>query len=180
MKTRRAEPADYDAIARLTVAAYRADGQLTTEVGGYAGVLADVAGRAEHGEILVAVDDAGTPLGAVMFVEPGSEYSELSRDDEAEFRMLAVDPEAQRRGVARALVRACLDRAAELGRSAVVICSRDFAKPAHRLYQSMGFVRLPERDWSPMDGVTLLAFLCPVSVGSAASASGTGQVSSAG
>lgn len=177
MTVRRAEPVDYDAIARLTLAAYSADGQLSTETGGYAGVLADVAGRAEHGEILVAVDDAGTALGAVMLVEPGSRYAELSRDDEAEFRMLAVDPTAQRRGVARELVRACLDRAAELGRSAVVICSRDFAAPAHRLYEGMGFTRLPERDWSPVDGVTLLAFRCPVSVGSAASAGGTGRVS---
>jgi ribosomal protein S18 acetylase RimI-like enzyme len=168
VRVRPAEPADYDAIARLTLAAYRSDGQLATETSGYAAVLADVAGRAEHGEVLVAVDDSGTPLGAVMFVLPGSRYAELSQDGEAEFRMLAVDPAAQRRGVARALVQACLDRAAALGRSDVVICSRDFAVGAHRLYERMGFVRLPERDWSPLEGVTLLAFRCAVSVGSGA------------
>jgi ribosomal protein S18 acetylase RimI-like enzyme len=157
-----AEPGDFDEIARLTVAAYAADGQL--EGGhGYEHVLADVATRAEHGELLVAVDaSSGQPLGAVMFVLPGSRFAELSRDGEAEFRTLAVDPAAQRRGVAQALVRACLDRAIDLGCSALVISVRDFAEPARRLYAGFGFTRWPERDWSPMDGVQLLALRLPV------------------
>jgi hypothetical protein len=29
---------------------------------------------------------------------------------------------------------------------------------AQRLYRAAGFVRLPERDWSPVPAVTLLAF----------------------
>jgi ribosomal protein S18 acetylase RimI-like enzyme len=30
---------------------------------------------------------------------------------------------------------------------------------AHRLYERLGFVRLPERDWSPVPGVHLLAYV---------------------
>jgi ribosomal protein S18 acetylase RimI-like enzyme len=154
---RAAGPADYDEIARLTVAAYEADGQLDGEIG-YEKVLADVATRAQHGEIFVATDDdSDKPLGAVTFVMPGGRYSELARDGEAEFRMLAVDPAAQGRGVARALVEACLDRASALGCVAVVISVRDFAEPARRLYAKFGFVRLPDRDWKPMPQVQLLA-----------------------
>jgi ribosomal protein S18 acetylase RimI-like enzyme len=161
---RAADASDFDEIARLTVAAYRADGQLEGEHG-YEHVLADVATRAEHGELLVAVDESsGRPLGAVVFVLPGSRFAELSRAGEAEFRMLAVDPAAQRRGVARALVRACLDRAAALGCSALVISVRDFAEPAQRLYAAFGFTRWPEGDWSPMDGVLLLALRLPLPV----------------
>ncbi|WP_162907910.1 GNAT family N-acetyltransferase, partial [Allorhizocola rhizosphaerae] len=70
---------------------------------------------------------------------------------------LAVAPEAQRRGAGEALVRACLARARELGCRAVVICVRDFAKDAQRLYKRLGFTPDPSRDWSPMDGVLLLA-----------------------
>jgi ribosomal protein S18 acetylase RimI-like enzyme len=155
-----AVPADYPAIARLTVAAYEADGQLKGEHG-YERVLADVATRAEHGEMLVA-EDAGWLIGAVTFVLPGSRYAELSSDDEAEFRMLAVDPAAQRRGAARALVQACLDRATALGRTAIVISVRDMAEGARRLYEGFGFVRRPDRDWSPMPGVQLLALRLPL------------------
>jgi ribosomal protein S18 acetylase RimI-like enzyme len=151
------EPADYADVARLTVAAYRADGQLGGEHG-YEKVLADVPTRASQAEILVAADPAtGAILGAVSFVLPGTPFAELSKDGEAEFRTLAVDPAAQRRGVARALVQACLDRAVALRASAVVICVRDFAEAPQRLYAGFGFVRTPDLDWSPSAGVQLLA-----------------------
>ena len=38
-----------------------------------------------------------------------------------------------------------------------MICARDFTVTAHRLYARLGFVRTPERDWTPMPGVNLLA-----------------------
>jgi hypothetical protein len=30
--------------------------------------------------------------------------------------------------------------------------------PAHRIYERLGFRRLPERDWTPYPGVDLMAF----------------------
>ncbi|WP_200206723.1 GNAT family N-acetyltransferase [Micromonospora coerulea] len=157
LAVRRAEPADYPAVARLTVAAYEADGQLKGE-NGYAVTLADVATRAETGEVLVATDEAtGQVLGAVTFVLSGTPYAELSGPGEAEFRMLAVDPAAQGRGAGAVLARACVARATALGCTAVVICVRSgMAAAAHRLYERLGFVRVPEKDWSPLPGVELL------------------------
>ncbi|MFG2064401.1 GNAT family N-acetyltransferase [Micromonospora sp. NPDC048871] len=155
---RTAEPAEFPAVARLTVAAYEADGQLKGETG-YAEVLADVAGRAAHGEVLVAVDPAtGQLLGSVTFVLPGSPYAEVSGPGEAEFRMLAVDPAAQGRRVGAALVQACVDRATGRGCTALAICVREgYAESAQRLYRRRGFIRTPELDWSPLPGVHLLA-----------------------
>ncbi|MEU5782943.1 GNAT family N-acetyltransferase [Micromonospora lupini] len=154
---RLADTADFPAVARLTVAAYEADGQLKGEHG-YGAVLADVSTRAASGEVLIAVDEAtGAVLGSVTFVLPGTPFAELSGQGEAEFRMLAVDPAAQGRGVGAALAQACVDRAAELGCTAVVICVRaGMAVSAHRLYERLGFVRMPEKDWSPVEGVALL------------------------
>lgn len=154
---RPAVASDFDAIARLTVDAYRSDGQLAQETG-YERVLADVPSRAAAGEVLVAADPAGSVVGAVLFVLPGSRYAELSGPGEAEFRMLAVDPAAQSRGVGEALVRACVERARELGATSVVIATRDFSHRAQRLYARTGFVRLPGRDWSPVPDVNLLAW----------------------
>jgi ribosomal protein S18 acetylase RimI-like enzyme len=161
---RAATPADHAEIARLTVAAYRADGQI--EGTGYDATLADVAGRAAAGELWVAQEEAsGAVVGAVLTVEPGTRDAELSRPGELEFRMLAVDPPAQGRGVGAALVRHCLDLAARTGRSAVVICVRDLAVAAQHLYARHGFERVPELDWSPLPGVALLALRRAVNEG---------------
>ena len=43
------------------------------------------------------------------------------------------------------------------GAQAVVISARDFVQSALRLYARLGFVRIPERDWSPIPGVQLVA-----------------------
>ncbi len=152
---RPARPGEYEAIGALSVAAYEADGQFNDR---YHAFLVDVAGRAAGGEVLAAVDaETGAVLGAVTFVLPGSPLAELSVAGEAEFRVLAVSPEAQGRGVGAALVHACVDRARALGCRAVVICTRDIALAAQRLYARLGFRRIPERDWSPAPGVQLLA-----------------------
>lgn len=162
VRVRLATPGDFDAIARLTVDAYREDGQLAGDHG-YDKKLADVETRAEAGVLLVADEEAtGRVLGSVTFVLPGTAYAEVSGPGEAEFRMLAVGPAAQGRGAGEALVRACVTRATDLGCVAVVICVRDFSEPAKRLYARLGFTRVPERDWSPFPGVDLEALRLPL------------------
>jgi len=151
---RRIEPADHAQVSRLTVEAYRADGQLEAAPE-YATVLADVDARAAAAEVFVAADGERL-LGAVTFTGAGGPYAEVARDGEAEFRTLAVDPAAQRRGVARALVQACVDRARELGCSDLVICVRAENVAAFSLYRPFGFERDPGLDWSPVPGVELL------------------------
>jgi len=156
LEIRVAAPADHAAIAALTVAAYRGDGQ-THPDHPYEKVLADVTARAGEGTLLACADAySGEVLGAVLFVLAESEYAEVCRPGQAEFRMLAVAPHAQRRGVGEALVRACVERAAALGCTAVVLSVRDFAQHAQRLYTRLGFTRDPALDWYPIEGVALL------------------------
>ncbi|QSB15694.1 GNAT family N-acetyltransferase [Natronosporangium hydrolyticum] len=172
---RPATPAEFGRIAELTVTAYRDDQQLPPG-SPYQAVLADVAGRAAGGELLVAVDpDSAALLGSVLYVRSGSRFAELCGPDEAEFRTLAVAPTAQRRGVGEALVRACLRRAREQQRTAVVICSRDNADAAHRLYTRLGFRRIPEQDWNPQPGIRLLAFRYQLAGPTPAPEVGTGR-----
>lgn len=151
-------PEELDAVGELTAAAYLDDGLLSAE-DPYLARLRDAADRAAHAEVLVATDgSSGAVLGAVTFAPLGSHYAELAGPGEAEFRMLAVSPAARRRGVAEALVRACLDRARALGADRVVISSGQRMTTAHRLYERLGFARAPERDWKPVPGVSLWAF----------------------
>lgn len=155
---RAAAPAEYDKIGALTVAAYEADDLLVVSPE-YRDELADAAGRAAQGELLVAVDEAGELLGSVTVAPPGTELAEISREDELEFRMLATTPSARGRGVGEALTRAVLARAAERGARRVVLSSLDKMTTAHRLYERLGFRRAPERDWEPVAGVGLRAFV---------------------
>jgi ribosomal protein S18 acetylase RimI-like enzyme len=156
---RAARAEELPAIGELTLAAYLADGFLAgREDGAYASKLADASRRYEQAELMVAVDDADTVLGTVTIARPGSAWSEIGRDDELEFRMLAVSPAARGRGVGEALTRVVLDRAVELGFAAVVLSSSRGMTTAHRLYERLGFRRTPELDWVPEPGVSLITY----------------------
>ncbi|MBB4685528.1 ribosomal protein S18 acetylase RimI-like enzyme [Amycolatopsis jiangsuensis] len=149
--------AEFAAIGEVTAEAYRRDGFFEVDTG-YEAVLRSVAHRAEHAELMVAVEADSRVLGSVTVVLPGSEYAEISGPGELEFRMLAVAGEARGRGIGDALTRAVLDRGRELGLGKVVLSSLDQMRTAHRLYERIGFSRLPERDWSPHPGVRLVAY----------------------
>ena len=153
---------DLEAAGRIGVAAYLAAGQLDDGPHqGYAAVLADTATRQREAVLLVA-ERAGKVVGTVTICPVDSPLAEIGRVDEVEFRFLAVDPAAWGSGVADALVRACEEHARSTGAQALAICVRDTNTGAASMYAKRGFVRLPERDWSPVPGVDLLALTRPV------------------
>lgn len=154
---RPATEADLPVVGSLTVEAYSVDGYVDAH-DDYAAVLADATSRFRDAAILVAVDDAGTVLGSVTVVHPGTPYAEVSEPGELEFRMLSVSSSARGRGVGEALVRAVIDEARAAGASKVVLSSSEKMLAAHRLYERLGFTRLPGRDWTPVPGVNLMAY----------------------
>jgi ribosomal protein S18 acetylase RimI-like enzyme len=146
---------DYDRIGELTVAVY-VEGQLASDA--YTPQLADVAGRASRSDLLVVRNADGLVVGSVALVL-GGDFAEVAEsDDEAGFRMLVVDPAAQGQGIGERLVSACLDRARAAGKRRMVISTDPRMTSAHRLYERLGFTRLPERDWSPMPGIDLIVY----------------------
>ncbi|MGI9034262.1 MAG: GNAT family N-acetyltransferase [Acidimicrobiales bacterium] len=164
-EVRQMAPAEAEALGRLTVAAY-------TGLPGFApgdaylAELADVAGRAARGAVvLVAVDAGGHLLGGVTYVPgpgggagPAGQGSRAAREARdrplAEFddpahagiRMLAVAPEARRRGVGTFLVRACIARARAEGRTRLWLHTTEAMRGARRLYERESFHRAPEAD----------------------------------
>jgi ribosomal protein S18 acetylase RimI-like enzyme len=153
---RPAHDAEHARVGELTYEAYAAGGFVDAD-SGYADVLRNAAARAGSAELYVAEVD-GALVGTVTFCPQGSAFCELAVDGEGEFRMLAVLPQARRQGVARALVGACVERARELGYSALVLSSMPSQTEAHRLYEKLGFRRTPDLDWSPVEGVDLVAY----------------------
>jgi ribosomal protein S18 acetylase RimI-like enzyme len=154
MEIRDALPSEHAELGELCVRAYRNIGSVSDR---YAASLRDVAGRAETARVLVAAEAAAL-LGCITLILGDGPWRELSGPDEGEFRMLAVDPQAQGRGVGEALVRACVEAVREAGRSRLVISSATDMTAAHRLYERLGVTRAPERDWKPVPEVQLVSY----------------------
>jgi ribosomal protein S18 acetylase RimI-like enzyme len=146
------------------VAGYDAEGYLTLPDGtfdhDYGDFLAEAAGRARDAVLMVGADtDDDRLLGTVTWCPPGSPFRELAtHDHQGEIRTLSVAPEARGRGVGSALVDWCLDEAHRMGLTEIVLSSLPEMHAAHRLYGSRGFVRRPDLDWSPYQGVDLWGF----------------------
>jgi ribosomal protein S18 acetylase RimI-like enzyme len=159
---RQVEPREYEALGEITAQAYLQDGLLEFgESDPYLGELKDVARRATAAEVLVALD-GDRVLGGVTFVPYDGPMAEIARPGETEIRMLAVAHAARGRGAGEGLVRACVDRARALdGCVRIVLSTLHSMHAAHRIYERLGFVRVPERDWKPipdLDDITLLIY----------------------
>jgi GNAT superfamily N-acetyltransferase len=155
VELRRARPEEYDRVGELTVRAYEAFTLGPADP--YVARLRDAASRAEGAELWVAAD-GDRLLGNVTYCPPGSPWREIGRDDEGEFRMLAVDPDARGAGAGTALARLCEERAREQGAVGMALSSLAAMTDAHRIYARLGYTRDPGRDWSPLPGVALIAF----------------------
>jgi len=154
------EPSEYETLGELTVVAYHDVAPDMPHQDAYDAELRDVERRARTSCVLVAVAQDGHVLGGVTYVAgPDDPYSEELHDDEAGMRMLAVDPASQRRGVGRALTVECLRRARAAGKRRLVLHTGPWMPGAIRLYESLGFVRDPSIDFSPVPGIDLLAYV---------------------
>ncbi|MET4225338.1 GNAT family N-acetyltransferase [Oerskovia enterophila] len=147
---RRVVPAEHDAVADLLEAAYGFEYTISES---YRDVLRDVAGRAAEHDVWVAVDDeTGALLGTVATPVPGRHISPLALDGELDFRLLGVAPAARGRGIGTTLTRHVLDVARAQGVQRVVMNSGPQMVRAHRLYEALGFRRLPERETRVIEG----------------------------
>lgn len=158
------EAALVDSVGRLVVDVYGGEGHVS---GSYLEVLGRARERATDADVLVALDAAtisgdvtgsGALLGSVTFAMAPHPYANIADPGDGEFRMLAVAPTARRRGIGRALVRACADRARAAGARRLWLSSGRSMTAAHAMYASMGFTRTPDRDWEPEPGDRLLTF----------------------
>ena len=161
---RNATPAEMPAVGEIRLAAYKSGGFLAPD-SPYAAHLRDL-GTHGDGHVLVAVlPGSGDPgsadgriIGTIMLQSWPHTGPVATAASEAEIRALAVIPGAQRAGIGKALLDAVIDRATGTAVQHLVLSTQTDMRAAHRLYERAGFRRLPDRDWSPAPGVTLLAY----------------------
>jgi ribosomal protein S18 acetylase RimI-like enzyme len=142
VQIRDATEADARAVADLWTEAY-----VTLGVGGrtepYA--TADFFASARAGDVFV-VDGAGGIAGVVVLLAPDAPERALAAEGEAELARLAVPAAARGAGIGRALVEYCEECALARGWAGIALWSRPGQVEAHRLYESIGYRRVPERD----------------------------------
>ena len=123
----------------LTAEAYLAD-RLVDAAESYTDELRDAERRAREATLLVALlppgegdasnergadDDDLVVVGTVTLAPYGTSYAEVAEPGELEIRMLAVAPEARRRGIAELLMSAALREAVASGATRVVLSTLD-------------------------------------------------------
>ena len=135
---------DLPAVADLTYLAYVESGHVAAS-DPYVAELTDVQARRAN---LFVADVEGQVAGSVNIAVPGSSMIEVAYDNELEFRMLAVHPRYQGRGIGRKLVGFVLDHARQRDLSQVVITTMGSMTTAQAMYTRLGFHREPDRDWN--------------------------------
>lgn len=153
---RPAAPADYDAVARITAAAYLEAGYFASVDHRYMRHIMDVAARAAVAPVIVA-ERGDTVIGSATLAVHGDEWADIARPHELEFRLLVVDPAVQRSGAGQAMVEWIIAKArATPGITSIALTTGEDWHGAHALYRKLGFTRAPERDWPVPEGNKLL------------------------
>ncbi len=157
MQIRTATPHDAPVVRSITHEVYVDGGWADPQRSpAYVAELLDAEARIAGASVLVAEDDKGA-IGTATATEAPSHLANIARPGELEVRMLAVIPPARGAGVARALMGRCEALARQRGLLAVVLTTEPSMTQARRLYEGLGYVRTPHRDWT-INGVGLITY----------------------
>ena len=118
-------------------------------------VAAELAGlpgkyASPHGVVLLARDDAGMPLGCVAlrpWTQPGT----------GEIKRLYVRPAARGQALGRRLAETVIDGARRAGYTRLVLDTLASMRPALRVYDALGFQRVPAYYANPLPDTVYLA-----------------------
>ncbi|UOF91996.1 GNAT family N-acetyltransferase [Fodinisporobacter ferrooxydans] len=106
----------------------------------------------------IVAEQAGEIVGSVQLYPSGLNiYSFLDRSlPYPEVRILAVSPSVRGQGIGKALMNECVLRSRKFG--GIGLHTSDHMKTAQELYLRMGFVRAPEFDFTPGQGMVVKGY----------------------
>ena len=165
MVVRDARAGERAAILALTLAAYEQYAAALPE-GWWPQYRQNIAGAfavGAPGELIVA-ELAGALLGSVLYFPLGSRDTPWPA-----LRLLAVSPEARGHGIGRVLMDECVRRARTSGAPTLGLHTMEVMAVARRLYERMGFVRVPEDDFHPVGGILVMGYRLDLGTGAGAS-----------
>jgi GNAT superfamily N-acetyltransferase len=152
---RAATAGDAEAVVALWTEAYFSEGEGGRNAPYARSDFDHTAAAAAH--FYVAEID-GDVVGVVALLAPGEPTRAVANDAEAELARLVVSAAARRQGIGRALADRCTQLARSEGWQAIALWSRRYQTAGHRLYESLGYRRQPDRDSADETGFERLVF----------------------
>jgi len=162
LKLRDAREADHDIIQAVTLAAYEQYAAVMGEMWKfYRENILETLANVKPAEQIVAETNDGV-VGTVLLFPAGTQVRAPEGTSITlalpEIRLLAVLPTARGQGIGRALAKECIRRARQSGVPAITLHTTDMMNIAMRMYERMGFVRVPPLDFSPAEGVVIKGY----------------------
>jgi GNAT superfamily N-acetyltransferase len=157
---REAQPSERAAIITLTLAAYaQYDAVMPTGAWtAYAASIRETLSSPDAGELIVGVE-GDVLLGSALLAPPLlAPPPGRAAQPYPEIRLVATAPQARGRGVATAVVGACIRLARAAGYADIGLHSTEYMADAIRIYQRLGFVRAAEHDFQTPAGVNVMGF----------------------
>ncbi len=152
---REATERDAEAVVALWTEAYFSEGEGGRDTPYDRSDFDATAAAAAH--LLVAECDEEV-VGVVALLAPGDPSCAVAGSGEAELARLVVGSDSRHRGIGRALAERCAALAQAEGWTAIALWSRPYQTAGHRLYESLGYERVPERDSVDETGFGRLVF----------------------
>ena len=150
-----------DAVRDVTLAAYEEYASIMPEqfwTGYRRHLLAtlDAQGPADR----IVAERQGVVVGSILLFPPAANAyaAAVGGTEWPEVRLLAVLPSARGQGVGTALMAECVRRARQAGAAALGLHTMDMMRAAMRMYERMGFVRVPDLDFSPAQGLLVKGY----------------------
>ena len=112
----------------------------------------------------IVAERGGALVGSVQLYPPESDAygGDVAPARWPEVRLLAVAPEVRGLGVARLLMDECIRRARAMGATEIGLHTSESLRDAVRLYERMGFERVPANDFHPEGGELVRAYRLPI------------------
>jgi GNAT superfamily N-acetyltransferase len=157
---RNARPEELDKVALIIRDAYRQyeENVPASAWQAYLEDSMDVRSRLPASELIVAEIDGHLAGTVTFYPEAVNSYEDWPRGW-ALVRLLAVHPDYRGRGIGRALLEECIWRCRERGISTLALHTSLMMNVALRLYEKMGFRRVPEFDFHPTPDITVMAYI---------------------
>lgn len=120
--------------------------------------IMDVHSRLAEADLIVAELDGKLAGAVTLYTKTSSSQETGWPEGWAGIRLLAVRPKFRGLGIGRALMEECLLRCCQSGISIVGLHTTELMDVARRMYERMGFIRVPEFDFRPEPNTVVMAY----------------------